>query len=153
MNIINWVIEHFATRYTEKNWILSNKMSFFHARHAQCHGIYDTITMSRITVSNNDTVHGVWAGYRQATAWFFTNRCFLPPLRGSNVNIVFTVGFATPKVLASSTAKFLSPLRGFVAPLSGAVSTVTFRGLRTLRVLAHGYEKSRPAGGCRFAFF
>ena len=42
-----------------KNRILSNKMSFFHARHAQCHGIYDTITMSRITVSNNDTVHGV----------------------------------------------------------------------------------------------
>ncbi len=78
---------------------------------------------------------------------FLPTDVFLPPMRGSNANIVFTVVFATPKVLASSTAKFLSPLRGFVAPLSGAVSTVAFRGLRTLRVLAHGYEKSRPAGG------
>ena len=49
----------FCNPIHRKNRILSNKMSFFHARHAQCHGIYDTITMSRITVSNNDTVHGV----------------------------------------------------------------------------------------------
>ena len=34
-----------------------------------------------------------------------------------------------------------------VAPLSGVVSAVAFHGLRTLRVLAHGYEKSRPTGG------
>ena len=38
-----------------------------------------------------------------------------------------------------------------VAPLSDAVSAVANRGLRTRRVLAQGYEKSRPAGGCRHA--
>ena len=63
------------------------------------------------------------------------------------VCVTSSVGCAAPKALASPTSKFLSPLRGFVASLSGADSTVAFRGLRTLRVLAHGYEKSRPAGG------
>ena len=63
------------------------------------------------------------------------------------VCVTSSVVFATPKALATHMAKFLSPLRGFVAPLSGADSNVAFRGLRTLRVLAHGYEKSRPAGG------
>ena len=61
--------------------------------------------------------------------------------------VTSSMGCAAPKALATHMAKFLSPLRGFVAPLSGADSTVAFRGLRTLRVLAHGYEKSRPAGG------
>ena len=63
------------------------------------------------------------------------------------VCVTSSVGCAAPKALATHMAKFLSPLRGFVAPLSGADSNVAFRGLHTLRVLAHGYEKSRPAGG------
>ena len=47
--------------------------------------------------------------------WVAPTGVILPPLRGSNVNIVFTVGFAAPKALASPTSKFHSPLRGFVA--------------------------------------
>ncbi len=72
-----------------------------------------------------------------------SNHCYAVQL----VCVTSSVGCAAPKALATHMAKFLSPLRGFVAPLSGAVSTVAFRGLRTLRVLAHGYGKSRPAGG------
>ena len=48
---------------------------------------------SRITVSNNDTGHSIWAGYRRAMVVFLPTAVFPPPLRGSNINIVFTVSY------------------------------------------------------------
>ena len=38
--------------------------------------------------------------------WVVPTDVILSPMRGSNVNIVFTVGFAAPKALASPTSKF-----------------------------------------------
>ena len=122
---------------------------FSRAPHMHCHDFCDTIT---IVASPYQIMIPSMAYERDiATQW----PCFLPTDGCFScyrcavllVCVTSSVVFATPKALATHMAKFLSPLRGFVAPLSGAVSTVAFRGLRTLRVLAHGYEKSRPAGG------
>ena len=81
-------------------------------------------------------------------AMFPVDGCFfLPPLCGS-VGVCYVIrGLRSAEGARFTHSGGLPLLRGFVAPLSGAVSTVAFRGLRTLRVLAHGYEKSRPAGG------
>ena len=57
----------------------------------------------------------LYDAFQAKKTWIVPTVGILPPLRGSDVNIVFTVGFAAPKALASPTAKFLSPLRGFVA--------------------------------------
>ncbi len=45
--------------------------------------------------------------------WEKTTVVILPSLRGSNVNIVFSVGYV--RVAHAPAAKFLSPLRGFVS--------------------------------------
>jgi len=79
--------------------------------------------------------------------WVALTVVILPPLRGSDINIVFTVGFAAPKALASPTSKFLSPLRGCSRALTGAIFCCIFHGLRSLRSLTRGYEWSHPAGG------
>ncbi len=64
--------------------------------------------------------------------------CFLPTavfqslLRGS-VGVCYVIrGLRSAEGACYTHAKFLSPLRGFVAHLSGADSNVAFRGLRTL---------------------
>ncbi len=78
---------------------------------------------------------------------FSPTAVFRTPLRGSVGACYIIRGFCIAEGTRFTHSGGFSPLRGFVAPLSGADSTVAFRGLRTLRVLAHGYEKSRPAGG------
>ena len=114
-----------------------------------CHDFHDTITIVSSPyqimippMAYERNIGTQWSCFLQTDGCFSCHRCAV-----LLVCVTSSVGFATPKAPASPTAKFLSPLRGFVAPLSGADSTVAFRGLRTLRVLAHGYEKSRPAGG------
>ena len=82
--------------------------------------------------------------------WVIPTVGILPPLRGSNVNIVFTVGFAAPKALASPTAKFHSPLRGCSRALTGAVvraavlppAALTMFACRRLRLYRAPRERS-----------
>ena len=90
----------------------------------------------------------------------------LPPRRGSNVNIVFTVGFATPKALASPTSKFRRRYAAVVAPLRAPWSgggltasyahnvrlqavTIVLRFARMTRRRDAAATPSRPSGECR----
>ncbi len=50
--------------------------------------------------------------------WVAPTGVILPSLRGSYVNIIFTVGYV--RVAHFTHGWGLPPLRGFVAPLSGA---------------------------------
>ena len=129
-------------------------MEFFRARHMLCHDFHDTIT---IVASPYQIMIPSMAYERDiATQW----PCFLPTNGCFSyhccavllVCVTSSVVFATPKALATHMAKFLSPLRGFVAPLSGAVSTVAFRGLAHSSSACPRLRKVTPCGRkCRCA--
>ncbi len=59
-----------------KNCIQSTGWRISHAPHMLCHDFLWHHYYSCVIVSNNDTVHGVWAGYRHAMAVIFYRRLF-----------------------------------------------------------------------------